>query len=249
MAVLLSKDSWQSLGSTSYSANGAGTLRFNFYGKYEDVAGSVYEKNILIYTSVSSPGWYRLKGDTVNQTVAGSTKKTTFTFKSSGGYSAPSSSDIELYTNRFLVEYDHSTGKWSGTASCNIAFSYSWDGSEIQGCYTFDSSDNRDGFNGQTNTMSNTVQLPDLIPATVSVSADPSYAGTATGGGTFYVGQTATVVATPTDDFLFNFVNWTDGGSQVSTNASYSFTINGNTNLVANFELDPTLVRRHIIVN
>ncbi|MEI7675593.1 MAG: starch-binding protein, partial [Bacteroidales bacterium] len=42
-----------------------------------------------------------------------------------------------------------------------------------------------------------------------------------------------TVVATPNSGYTF--VNWTENGTQVSTSASYTFTVGGNRTLVANF--------------
>ena len=67
----------------------------------------------------------------------------------------------------------------------------------------------------------------------VSVSANPAAGGTVTGGGTFTYGQSCTVVATPNANYTFN--NWTQNGNVVSTNASYTFTVNANRTLVANF--------------
>ncbi len=42
-----------------------------------------------------------------------------------------------------------------------------------------------------------------------------------------------TVTATPNAGY--SFVNWTESGTQVSTNASYNFTASTNRTLVANF--------------
>jgi hypothetical protein len=61
----------------------------------------------------------------------------------------------------------------------------------------------------------------------------PSIDGGASGGGTFSAGSMQTVVATPNGGF--SFVNWTVGGSPVSTSASYTFTLTANITLVANF--------------
>ncbi len=68
---------------------------------------------------------------------------------------------------------------------------------------------------------------------TVSLSSLPALGGTTSGGGTFNSGATVTVNATPNAGFTFT--NWTEGGVEVSTNASYIFTINANRILVANF--------------
>ncbi len=67
----------------------------------------------------------------------------------------------------------------------------------------------------------------------VTTSSNPTEGGTTTGGGTFNPGQSCTVTATANPGY--NFVNWTENGTQVSTQASYTFTVNGNHNLVANF--------------
>ena len=69
---------------------------------------------------------------------------------------------------------------------------------------------------------------------TINVSANPTEGGTVTGGGTYNEGTFCTVMATPASGY--EFVNWTEGGNVVSTSASYSFTVTGNRNLVANFQ-------------
>lgn len=68
---------------------------------------------------------------------------------------------------------------------------------------------------------------------TVTVSANPSNAGTATGGGTFAAGQTANLNATANSGYQFQ--NWTVNGNVVSTASSYGFMVNSNISLVANF--------------
>ena len=58
--------------------------------------------------------------------------------------------------------------------------------------------------------------------------------GTVTGAGNYQEGATATLTATP--DEGYKFVNWTKGGVEVSTEATYSFPVTENVALVANFE-------------
>jgi uncharacterized repeat protein (TIGR02543 family) len=72
---------------------------------------------------------------------------------------------------------------------------------------------------------------------TVSVSASPSSGGTVSGGGTFAQGQSCTVRATAASGYTFQ--KWTENGSQVSTNATYTFTVTGNRSLVAHFVETP----------
>ncbi len=68
---------------------------------------------------------------------------------------------------------------------------------------------------------------------TVNVSANPNIGGTVTGSGTYNQGQLCTVTATANSGYIFT--NWTENGNVVSSNASYTFTVNTNRNLVANF--------------
>ena len=69
---------------------------------------------------------------------------------------------------------------------------------------------------------------------TITVSANPSNSGTTSGGGTYTHGQSCTVIATSVDGYTF--MNWTENGSVVSTDANYSFIVTSNRSLVANFE-------------
>ena len=70
---------------------------------------------------------------------------------------------------------------------------------------------------------------------TVSATANPVAGGTVTGADTYQEGATATLTATPNTGY--KFVNWTKGGEVVSTDATYSFPVTENVELVANFEV------------
>jgi uncharacterized protein YjiK len=67
----------------------------------------------------------------------------------------------------------------------------------------------------------------------ITVAANPNVGGTVTGEGFYNHGQTATLTATPNTGYLFS--NWTKNGAFVSNNATYSFTVTGAGNYVANF--------------
>lgn len=73
---------------------------------------------------------------------------------------------------------------------------------------------------------------------TITVSANPSNGGTVTGGGTYQQGQQCTVIATANSNYTF--IKWTENGTQVSTNPTYSFTVNSNRTLVAHFQNQPS---------
>lgn len=70
---------------------------------------------------------------------------------------------------------------------------------------------------------------------TISVGVNNSSMGTATGGGTYNYGATATLTATAKSGY--RFVNWSDG----NTSASRSVTVSGNASYTANFEAIPYL--------
>ena len=72
---------------------------------------------------------------------------------------------------------------------------------------------------------------------TITVSASPTNGGIVTGGGTFTYGQSCTLTATANSGFTF--INWTENGSFVSSNATLTFTVTGNANIVAHFTENP----------
>ena len=80
---------------------------------------------------------------------------------------------------------------------------------------------------------------------TVSVSAAPIEGGTVSGGGTFQQAQRCTVKATANTGYTF--VNWTENGNQVSDNANYTFTVNGNRTLVANFTAGSYVISASVV--
>ncbi|MBR5726928.1 MAG: LamG domain-containing protein, partial [Muribaculaceae bacterium] len=67
----------------------------------------------------------------------------------------------------------------------------------------------------------------------VAVLANIAAGGTVSGEGTYQIGSTCTLTATPNTGYTF--FNWTENGEMVSCNQTYCFTVTGNRNLVANF--------------
>ena len=133
------------------------------------------------------------------------------------------------YTNT-IQEYNITTDSWT-TVNLNPSFINVLDaaiGVVNDKIYVIGGS-NSDG------TIASTEEL-DLCPVsnyTISTSSNPSTGGTTSGGGTYQSDQLIIVTATANNGYTFS--NWTENGTSVSTNASYSFTISGNRNLVANF--------------
>jgi hypothetical protein len=75
---------------------------------------------------------------------------------------------------------------------------------------------------------------------TISAVPSPAIAGTVTGDGDYPWGASATVIANPNTDY--GLKNWMENGMEVSTEASYTFEVNGSRSLIANFAFaDPTI--------
>lgn len=72
----------------------------------------------------------------------------------------------------------------------------------------------------------------------VTISKAPTSAGSVSGAGTYSSGSTATVTATPASGYTF--AGWKSGGTVVSTSNPYSFTVTGDTALLATFAADST---------
>ncbi len=71
------------------------------------------------------------------------------------------------------------------------------------------------------------------VTYTIAVTANPTVGGSVQGAGTYDEGASCTLVATAYEGY--SFVNWTESGNQVSTEASYTFNVSGDRTLVANF--------------
>ncbi|MDB5144030.1 MAG: cell wall/surface repeat protein [Mucilaginibacter sp.] len=69
----------------------------------------------------------------------------------------------------------------------------------------------------------------------INLSSNPLAGGTTTGSGSHTAGSSATVTASPNAGYAF--INWTESGVIVSASSSYSFMLNANRTLVANFKL------------
>jgi photosystem II stability/assembly factor-like uncharacterized protein len=68
---------------------------------------------------------------------------------------------------------------------------------------------------------------------TITASSNPFEAGTITGAGVYFYGQSVALNATPTIGNYFT--EWSENGTSISTNELYSFTVIENRELTANF--------------
>ena len=94
------------------------------------------------------------------------------------------------------------------------------------------------GTTSATVSLSGTVTQGTVMQYAITATANPTAGGTVNGADTFDEGTTCTLTATPNEGY--NFVNWTKNGTQVSTNATYTFTVNESADYVANFEEEIT---------
>lgn len=73
---------------------------------------------------------------------------------------------------------------------------------------------------------------------TITTASSPVGGGTTTGDGTYSAGASCTITATPAAGYIF--VRWEKNGSQVSTSASYTFTVSESATYTAVFEAATT---------
>ena len=78
----------------------------------------------------------------------------------------------------------------------------------------------------------------DVPQWSISTSAAPLAGGTITGAGVYDEGSSVTVVATPNAGY--SFTHWTEGGTIVSSSASYNCVVGQDRDLVATFTALPT---------
>jgi hypothetical protein len=88
--------------------------------------------------------------------------------------------------------------------------------------------------NGQAVRLVRTATM--ATSCSIEAVPNPTEGGTVTGTGTYGDGTICTLIATANESYTF--VNWTENGNQVSLETSYSFTVNGDRTLVANFVSD-----------
>ena len=142
-------------------------------------------------------------------------------------------------TSNLALIVDDNTGSWSSSMSCRV-----FESSDNQAIYIYSDNTNYDPFNpsqynGTRLSVKNQVILG--FPCSITATANPTIGGTVSGTGSFAMGATCTLTATPNDGYLF--VNWTEDGTVVSYDSIYSFTVSGDRDLVANFAEEGSMCR------
>ena len=75
---------------------------------------------------------------------------------------------------------------------------------------------------------------------TIEATSNPTEGGTITGAGDYEQNAICNLTAIANEGYIF--ANWTENGEVVSTDATYTFTVDAARTLVANFDLDHTYV-------
>ncbi len=81
----------------------------------------------------------------------------------------------------------------------------------------------------------------------VNATASLSAGGTVTGGGEYKSGETVTLKAKVNEGY--DFINWTENGEEVSTEATYQFTASADCELVANFKKKVVIYKNYYYEN
>jgi len=191
--------------------------------------GSTATLSAVPNTGYTFVGWYE-SGSVVST-------NTTYTFTVNG----PRTLEARFSANTYTITLKtNPTGAGSPSASpnpANVGQTVTLSANPGS-CYNFSSwSVSAGTLNGNTLTMpaQNVTATANYTVKsyTISLSVNNSAYGTVSGGGSYNCGSSATVVATPATGY--NFLGWYEGTTRVSTNATYTFTVNGNRTLQARF--------------
>lgn len=117
------------------------------------------------------------------------------------------------------------------TLGNNVFISMNYDLPVQVPCGSLDAYQNASGWSVFTN-----MEEPNPCMWEIMATANPAEYGVISGSGIYEQGLTCTLVATPNAGY--EFINWMEDGTVVSLDADYSFTVAGNRNLIANFEIE-----------
>ena len=213
--------------------------KYYYMGAAENYAGGTKEEVAVLVTPDPLATEVYLAGDMTNKDNWDVNKKE-FRKATADATNASVTVALEAQTYKFKLVID---GAWKGNTGTmqrggdavhEGGWSFDKDGyddncqivADIAGDYTF---------TWDLNTKKLTVAYPPLPKYTVTATAEN---GSVTGAGEYDHGSEATLVATP--DAGYAFKNWTKGGEEVSTEATYTFTVTANVELVANFVPEET---------
>ena len=204
----------------------ASSYQYNYNGTWRSTSS-----NSVNLTGLTPGTNYTFQVKAINGSCESSTVSTNFTTlqqytvnasanPSAGGNVSPTSTTVDAGSNVTLnatANTGYTIVNWTDNGSTVNAGNTQYTISNIQANHTVTA-------NFQLNTY------------TITATTNPTAGGTITGAGTYNYGAAATLIATPSTGY--HFINWTENGDEVSTNATYSFTVTGARDLVANFTPD-----------
>lgn len=209
--------------------------------------GGTYQENTSVTVKATASSGYIFKGWTQSGTQVSTDTSYTFPVTGNTSLTAVFETDTPTPTPTYRVTVNATTGGTvSGggtyqssapatvTATPNNNYRFvEWreDGKSVSTdtTYTFSASADR-----TLTAVFERIELPPTPSYTVSVSASPTEGGSVSGGDSYQGNTSVTVTATANEGYLFK--KWTEGGSEVSTDTSYTFTVSRDRALVAVFE-------------
>jgi hypothetical protein len=206
-------------------------------------AGTFAQGAVVTVNAIPNPG-FAFTNWTSNGTVASTSASYQFTMAGNSTLVAnfkavaPGDFAVNLSSSPVAGGTTNGSGSYpSGstvtvTASPNAGYAFvNWTANGVivsaSSSYTFSLNANR--------TLVANFNLISSSQFAVILSSNPAAGGTTSGAGTFNAGSSVTVSATPNTGYTFT--NWTDNGAIASTSSSYTFPLNANRTLVANFGL------------
>ena len=127
-----------------------------------------------------------------------------------------------------IAEYDWGMYWTASSRSSAYAYPVSFNTYHLDPCSI-------DGYDVRCSREGVRLACPVQLSNSYSINAvsNPTEGGAVSGIGTFILDGTCTLIATANPGYTF--VNWTENGEIVSSNATYTFTVTSNRTLVANF--------------
>ena len=174
----------------------------------------------------TSEEWQELMDNTINTvaTINGN-KGRLFIATNGNGLFLPAAGYID---DNGLDEVGSSGDYWSSSLNTSTPY-YAWNFRIYMRGYDMFSSNYRDSGRPVRAVRSGSQN----VSFNINTTTHPTDSGTVTGDGTYQQGQNCTLTATANTGYYF--VNWTENGEVVSTDATYTFTVQADRTLVANF--------------
>ena len=163
----------------------------------------------------------------------------TFSFWNASGYSGP---QLQAFVSNNFID-NPSSATWSEITGIN------WHNGATSWEWTYSGDIDLSSLTGQfhiafkytsTSSAAAAWEIDDISLSgeakmfTIIATANPLEGGTIVGTGTFEYGQNVELTATPDENYTF--INWTENGTEISTQATISFEVIEDRDLVANFE-------------